>query len=184
MAENDPAPGAEPTLAQLQADLAAARARIKEVNDEAKGHRLNSDRFRGEADEAKRKATEAEAAAAAKIAEAEKAKSDAVTAAQQRVVKADLRLAAKDAGANDANDVLALIPSDQWKLNADGEIENAAELIAGMKTAKPYLFGAASSSSTAPPPAQQPPAAKPATQMTDAEWQTARAALLKAQPRS
>ena len=51
--------------------------------------------------------------------------------------------------------------------------------MAGLRRAKPWLFGRASSSGPASPPPAQPPRQKLATEMTDDEYRVARAALLK-----
>lgn len=176
-----------PTLEEVQAELdtertkaAGAQARIKELNDESKGHRLNAQNARAEAEAARADAERIGKETTTKLTAAEARAAEATTQAQARVVNADLRLAAKDAGANDTADVLALMPRDQIKLNESGEIINAAELIAGLKTAKPYLFGAASTSSTAPSPNPAPAKAKSAMDMTADEYAAARSAAIRA----
>ena len=158
-----PAGEVSQTFAYVQARLAEANARVKEVSDEAKGYRLS-------VSEAK-KATEA---AEANV----RAANDKIARTHQAAVRANLRVAAKEAGAVDASDMLALIPPDKMKINDDGDIENAVELLAELKKAKPYLFGAASTSSTAQPPKSEPAAAKKATEMTPEEFRAARAKLL------
>lgn len=155
-------PGATPTLDSVQAqlvakaaELEAAKARIKELNDESKGHRLNGDNHRRAAEEAQAARDAALAESAKKIAEAEakhaealkteQAKAaDAMSKAQLRAVNADLRIAAKEAGAADIADVLALLPRDKLKLNDDGDVTNAAEVVAEFRKAKPHLFGSPS----------------------------------------
>ena len=64
------------------------------------------------------------------------------------------------------------------KMTDAGEVEGAESLIAGLKTAKPYLFGSASSSSTAAAPRNSDPSTKQATEMTQDEWRAARAKML------
>lgn len=138
----------EAEVATLKADNAAKTARIKEVNDEAKGHRLNADNFRTQADEHKASAERAKQEAEAKVAEANAKASETLTKAQQKAVNADLRIAAREAGAVDVADALALLDRSKVKMNDDGDVSNAAELLAELKTAKPYLFGDAKTSST------------------------------------
>lgn len=169
----------EITIESLQAQLAARDARLKEVNDEAKGHRLNASEARKAAETAEASRAAAETAAAERIKQIETEAGEKLTRAQQIAVKANLRIAAKEAGASDPNDMLALIPADKMKINDDGEIENADALLAEMKKAKPYLFGGASTSSTNPVPKVEPPTAKQAKDMTADEYQAAKAALLK-----
>jgi hypothetical protein len=183
----------EAELTQANVALAAAQARIKEVNDEAKGHRLNADNHKAAADRAaadaasaQKRADDAAAALAAdktrieteasdKVKAAETKATEATTKAQERVVNADLKIAAKDAGAHDAADVLALIDRSKIKLGTDGEIENAAELIAEMKKAKGHLFGAVTTTSNpGNPPPKKPPEAKSVKDMTDDEFEAAR----------
>lgn len=175
------------TIEEVQAELdtertkiAGAQARIKELNEENKGHRLNAQNARTEAEAARADAERVAKETTAKLTATEKQAAEAMTQAQARVVNADLRLAAKDAGANDVADVLALMPRDRIKLDEAGEITNAADLIAGLKTAKPYLFGAASTSSTAAPPTQAPAKAKSAMDMTAEEYAAARSAAIRA----
>ena len=183
---------AEETIESLQAELAAAKSRVADVNNESKGHRLNWQNAKAEADAAKaeaaaaaERAAAAEKAATERAAAAERAAADraeaaerkateSLTAAQTRAVNADLRIAAKDAGATDLSDVLALLPRDKLKLNADGDVENAAELVAEFKLAKPHLFGGATTShTTTPPPVVKKPGAKMAMDMTDEEFAAA-----------
>ncbi len=95
-----------------------------------------------------------------------------------RFVLAELKTEAVRAGIVDL-DGLKLIDSSKLNLNSDGDVEGAAALIAELKHAKPWLFGAASSSTTAKAPAAQPPRQKQASEMNDDEYRAARAALLK-----
>jgi hypothetical protein len=189
MAEgNEGAPALETLQAQLAAmkgDLEGAKARATELANEVRGHRLNADKHRAEAEKAAkerddaiadvaRKAAESEAAHAAKVKAAETKAAEAAAGAQQKAIRADLKVAAKDAGARSVADVLALLDLGKVKLDDSGEVANAAELIAEMKKAKPYLFGQASTSSTeTPPPPAGTGAGKPAKDMTDAEFDEA-----------
>ena len=65
------------------------------------------------------------------------------------------------------------------KLNEAGEVEGAEALMEALKKSKPYLFGAPSSSTPGTPPSPKTPEAKKATEMTDEEYQQAKAALLR-----
>jgi len=76
-------------------------------------------------------------------------------------------------------DGLKLLDLSGIKLNENGEIDDASELMGRFKKAKPWLFGMPSSSSPLSAPLAQPPRQKHATEMTSAEYAAARAALLK-----
>lgn len=174
-------------LTAKESELSGAKARISELNQESKNHRLNADTFRTQAEKAAKEATDAKAALDAKAAEiaAEKARiegeaaekvkaadeksAQATTKAQERAINADLKVAAKDAGAHDAGDLLVLLDRSKIKLDADGVITNAAELMAELKTSKPHLFGAASTSNPNPTPPKKPTSEKPASEWTPEE---------------
>jgi hypothetical protein len=98
--------------------------------------------------------------------------------ARSRIVQAELKAEAVRAGMVDL-DGLKLLDAAAIKLNAAGEVEDAAALMRDLRRAKPWLFGGASSSSTAAAPAAQVPQTKPATAMSHEEWQKARAELIK-----
>ena len=66
-----------------------------------------------------------------------------LTAAETRFVKAELKAAAIAAGITDPSDALSLVPMDKIERDADGNPTNAADLMAALKDAKPYLFGVA-----------------------------------------
>ena len=95
-----------------------------------------------------------------------------------RITRAELKVEAVRAGIVDL-DGLKLIDLKNVELTANGDLVNAAELMAQLRRAKPWLFGGASSSSPASPPPAQPPRQKLATEMTDDEYRAARAAILK-----
>jgi hypothetical protein len=140
----------------------------KKLRTEARQHRLR-------ALEAERSRDSAIAAARA---ESERAIAEAVNAANERIVRAELKAHAIRAGIVDL-DGLKLLDLSGVKLSPNGEVEGTEALIASLKAAKPYLFGAASSSSTAKPPSEQTPEAKHALNMSAEEWRVARAAILK-----
>jgi hypothetical protein len=95
-----------------------------------------------------------------------------------RLIRAELKAEAIRAGMIDM-DGLKLVDLSNLKLRDDGEVEGAPALMAHLKKAKPWLFGATSSSSSATPPPAQAPRQKLATEMTDAEYRVAREALLR-----
>ncbi len=100
--------------------------------------------------------------------------------ARGRILRAELKVEAVRAGIVDL-DGLKLLDLKKVELTSEGELANAAELMAQLRRAKPWLFGGTSSSSPASPPPAQPPRQKLATEMTDKEYRAARAAILKQQ---
>lgn len=129
---------------------------VRRIRAEAENHRT-------EAQKAKEAAEAAERAASEKIAEAS-------AAAERRIVTAELRAEAIKAGMVDLDGLKLLdIEKAGVKLNAAGDVEGAAEALAKMKEAKPYLFGQQRTGNTdRPPPGNPTP--KKATEMTDDEW--------------
>jgi len=97
---------------------------------------------------------------------------------ESRLIRAELKAEAIRAGIVDLDGLKLLDPA-AAKLNDAGEVENAPTLLANLKREKPWLFAGQSSSSTAAPPPAASAQAKKATEMTDAEYRAARAALLK-----
>jgi hypothetical protein len=100
------------------------------------------------------------------------------TETDTRLIRAELKAEAVRAGIVDL-DGLKLLDLSAAKLDGRGEVEGAAQLLAQLKRAKPWLFGAASSSNPASPPAAQPMRQKLAGEMTTAEWRAARADLVR-----
>ena len=98
--------------------------------------------------------------------------------AESRLIGAELRAQAMRAGIIDL-DGLKLLESHDLRVNERGEVDGAAEAVAALRRAKPWLFGAVTSSSTASPPPPQQPRAKRAQDMSDAEYRAARAELLR-----
>ena len=101
-------------------------------------------------------------------------------AARSRIIHAELKVEAVRAGMVDL-DGLKLIDRGGIQLSPEGELTNASEIMSQLRRAKPWLFGGASSSSPASPPPAQSPRLKLATEMSDDEYQVARAVLLKQQ---
>lgn len=98
--------------------------------------------------------------------------------AAARLVRAELKFEAVRAGMIDL-DGLKLVDQAKIVLSPSGEVDGVSALIAQLKQDKPWLFAEASSSSHATPPPAKTPRQKHASEMTDAEYRTARAALLK-----
>lgn len=143
---------------------------VRELREENKKWRLQHEEATG-----KVKAAEDAAAQAKKDADA--ASATHKTAADERVIRAELKAVAIKAGMVDI-DGLKLADLTTVKLDDKGEVQGADELIEALKKAKPYLFGNAQSSSTPnTPPSGTPPAAKKAMEMTDAEYAVARKAI-------
>ncbi len=114
----------------------------------------------------------------ARAEQAEAALNAAQAEANARLIRADLKAEAIRAGMVDL-DGLKLIDMDEVRLNEAGEVVEAAAVLAKLKRAKPWLFGAASSSAAANPPRPEPPRVRHANELTHEEWLAARAALLK-----
>jgi hypothetical protein len=150
---------------------------VHDLREESKGNRLKAQEeaaARKAADDA-RDAEKAErakdkAAADAKVKEAQ-------TAADARVIRAELKAVAIAAGMVDL-DGLKLADLSTVKLNKDGEVEGATELMEALKKSKPYLFGTQTTSSTTKAPPKEPPKGKLATEMTNEEYAAAKAAAI------
>jgi len=156
---------------------------VRELREEAKGYRLKMEEERIAATKAK---ADAEAAIAVAKAAEEKAAADttaARTAAEQaandRIIRAELKAEAIKAGMVDL-DGLKLADLTTVKLDDQGNVTGAAEMLAALKESKPYLFTAApvhSSQPTPPPPAPKPGDKKSAKDMTPEEFAAARRAI-------
>jgi cell wall-associated NlpC family hydrolase len=165
--DNPVAPSPAPAPAPAQSFSAEY---VKELREEAKGWRLKHEAAIREADEHKTAAQRASEEANAKIAQA-------TTAAEQRIVRAELKAAALKAGMVDL-DGLKLADLSSVKLAEDGSVEGADALMASLKEAKPYLFGATNSSSTpGAKPAPKPAEPKSAKDMDADEYRKAKAAM-------
>ena len=125
-------------------------------------------RTKAKEEAAKREAAEAAAKKAAEEAEAKVKETQ--TAADQRIIRAELKAEALKAGMVDL-DGLKLADLSKVKLNDKGEVEGAEDLMKALKESKPYLFKAGTSTSstdTKPKPTESKE--KSAKDMTDAEW--------------
>lgn len=170
----DPEPGAAgggttPTAGTPDPDVGKTFSHdyVKELREENKSWRLKAQNAEADRDTHKtaaEKATET----------AKEVTTAAQAAADQRVIRAELKTVALKAGMVDL-DGLKLADLSTVKLDDKGEVEGADALIEALKKAKPYLFGTPGNSSTpVVPPSNKPPEAKKAADMTDAEYAAAR----------
>ena len=144
---------------------------VHELREESKGWRLKHSET-----ETARQAAEAAAKAAKTEADTRIAATE--KAANERIIRAEMKAAALKAGMVDL-DGLKLADLSKVKLLDDGSVEGADELMAALKEAKPYLFSDAKGSSHTgnPPPPPKTPVAKKATEMTKDEYEVARKAI-------
>ena len=133
---------------------------------------------------AREKATKeaARAAAAEEAREKDRIEAEAKVKASKsdadaRVIRSELKALATAAGMVDL-DGLKLADLSTVKINKDGEVEGAAEMMEALKKAKPYLFGTATTSTTHAKPVSEKPKLKLATEMTKEEYAVAKAALI------
>lgn len=144
-----------------------SREYVRELREENKNWRLKAQALEQETTTHKTAAEKAAQEAEAKV----KAASDA---ANDRVLRSELKAAALKAGMIDL-DGLKLADLATVKLKDDGSIDGAEAMLEALKKTKPYLFGAVSNTSnTQTPPDPNKPAAKKASEMTDAEYAAAR----------
>jgi hypothetical protein len=110
---------------------------------------------------------------------AEAALQRAQAESEARLIRAELKAEAIRAGMVDL-DGLKLLDMSELRLNASGEVADAAAVLAKLKRAKPWLFGGGGSSSAAAnPPRPEPPRVRHANELSHEEWVAARAALLR-----
>lgn len=191
----------EANFNSLLADRDSLAARIKSLNDEAKGHRLSAESFRTQADEFRTKFTESASAIedlkklhsteldklklehGAKLTAAEKLAADTKAEADTRVRNVNLKVIAGQKGLLDI-EFLKLLDNSKLKSDDSGEITNADEIFDAWKAEKPHLFGdpaksgtkTGTTTQTKPPPCASPDNKVDAMKMSDQEF----AAALKA----
>jgi hypothetical protein len=155
-------PDAEVLLAPQPVKESFSREYVHELREENKSSRLKVQ----EAEAAARAATEAATNAKA---EAEAKSTESHKAADQRVIRAELKLVAKDAGMLDLDD-LKLLDLSGMKIDENGEVIGAAELIKKFKEAKPHKFDEVkSTSSTEKTPKKEDVKEKRVSEMTPEE---------------
>lgn len=101
--------------------------------------------------------------------------------AESNIVKAHLQAEATRAGMIDL-DGLKMLDLSHVTVTDEGEVQGASALMEKFRKDKPWLFGKPSTSAPVGAPPSQPPRQKLATEMTDAEYQTAREAILRYRP--
>ena len=106
---------------------------VRELREEAKAHRLTAQEQTALAKTAQEAAVKATADAEALIATSK-------LAADEKLLRAELKAIALKAGIVDL-DGLKLADVSKLKLNEQGELEKGEEFITELKAAKPYLFG-------------------------------------------
>lgn len=160
--EQDNPPNPAPAPKQPEPET-FSREYVRELREENKGWRLKATQQEQAAKAAKEAAEKAQADADTKATEAE-------NRANERVIRAELKAAALKAGMVDL-DGLKLADLSTVKLNDQGEVEGADELMTKLKETKPYLFKQQNSTSNPnepPKPGDKPP--KKATEMTAEEY--------------
>ena len=162
-------------------ELAAARARIKELNEESASHRVLAKDLRAELDSALASHKAELSAYTEKLTAAEKAAADAGERVSQATRDAALKLAAKDAGIVDL-DGLKLLDTSAVKVGDDGAVAIPKDFFDKARESKPYLFAktgaqTGTTASTAKAPATTATTPKSARDMTPAEYAAAKSAL-------
>jgi hypothetical protein len=97
---------------------------------------------------------------------------------EQRMILAELKVEAMRADMIDL-DGLQFLDLTQAHLDEDGGVTGGTELISRLKRAKPWLFSAPSSSSVAKVPPSSPARQRLAKDMSDEEYRSARANIIK-----
>jgi hypothetical protein len=111
--------------------------------------------------------------------QAEAALAETQKQAAERLLRAELKAEAIQAGMIDL-DGIKLINLSDVAVSETGEVVDAGAVLAKLKHAKPWLFGQGRSSSVAAhAPKPEPPRARHANELSHEEWLLARAALLK-----
>ncbi len=101
--------------------------------------------------------------------------------AESGIVKAHLQAEATRAGMIDL-DGLKMVDISRVTMTDEGEVQGASALMEKVRKDKPWLFGKPSTSAPGGAPPSQPPRPKLATEMTDAEYMTARETILRYRP--
>jgi len=148
-----------------------SREYVHELREENKSWRTKHQESESQRAEALKQVDDATKVAADRI-------KDANTAADQRIIRAELKAAAIKAGMVDL-DVLKLVDITKVKIGDDGEVIGGDELMASLKKSKPHFFTDPSSSNGQRPPKPGEQQQKLATDMTDAEYEAAKAKLIR-----
>jgi len=138
---------------------------VKELREENKAHRLTNSELAAKLKTSDESLNGLKTESEAKLTAAQKA-------SNERLLLAELKVAAKDAGLIDL-DALKLADLTKVVLKDDGTIEGVDTLFKGLKETKPYLFGAASTSTAKEAPKADDQRVKTAKDMTKEEYAAA-----------
>ena len=151
-------------VAKLRLENAKWRAKADQSMQE------ENELYRNKLTESEAKLSAAEAAAKKASEDADARVKEAASAADQRIIRAELKAEALKAGMIDL-DGLKLADLSKVKLNDKGEVEGAEQMMQALKESKPYLFReATNTSSSQKKPDPKDDKVKTAKEMTDAEW--------------
>ena len=100
------------------------------------------------------------------------------TRARERISQEQLKVAGLRAGMIDL-DGIRLIDLPQSAIDSDGNVQDPDRIIGELKLKKPWLFSASSSSPMLSVPTAQMIVQKLATEMSDEEYRSAKASILK-----
>lgn len=144
---------------------------VHELREENKGWRLKANDLQKATDEIKSNADKEIQLANEKLTSAQQA-------ANERIIRAELKAQAIAAGMIDI-DGLKLADLSKVKLNDSGEIEGAENLMTELQKSKPYLFKEyKDSSGNHKTPSEKETTPKSARDMTDEEYSKAKAKLI------
>lgn len=164
-----------PPVTQPPEPQTFSREYVQELRRENETWRHKARGHESAAEQARREKEEAERARDEAVTQAQKDAETAITIAQQaaneRIIRAEVKAAAVRAGMVDL-DGLKLLDLAPLKLTDAGEVEIPETFFGDARKAKPWLFGAAPGTTSHPgsPPPTQPPARKSAKEMSDEEF--------------
>jgi len=139
-----------------------SREYVQELRQENASYRTRAQdaekRAQEAADAAKAAKEAADAVAAKAVTDADARVAETHSKAEQRVIRAELKAEAIKAGMVDL-DGLMLADLTAVKIDENGEVVGAAEMMAALKESKPYLFGTKVASTASPekPPKKEDP---------------------------
>lgn len=143
-----PSGAAAAVVAPVQGKETFSREYVQELRQENASYRTRAQdaekRAQEAADNAKKAQEEAEAQSAKAKADAEALVADTHSKAEKRVIRAELKAEAIKAGMVDL-DGLKLADLTTVKIDENGEVVGATEVMAALKASKPYLFGSVAS---------------------------------------
>jgi myosin heavy subunit len=139
----------EKTFTQAELDeiiakrLEREKAKKKEMEEKlaklAEYEKAEEERKKAEMSEVERLQAEYEEAQQ-KLKEFEESSKQTKEQAEKRIIETEIKSIARSLNANDPNDVLALIDKSEIKLDDNGNVAGADEVIKAFKEAKPFYF--------------------------------------------